>query len=106
MHRARTRARESADIGLSIGNGMTSTSILDQLMAAHGSLDPDLVGVHQARAGELDWQRNRGESERDFLNRVVCEAATKGLRVVQIAGALQIHNIVALRRPYSDAKEN
>jgi hypothetical protein len=81
MHRARTREREreSADIGLSIGDGMTSTSILDQLMAAHGSLDPDLVGVHQARAGELDWQRNRGESERDFLNRVVCEAATKGL---------------------------
>jgi hypothetical protein len=37
----------------------------------------------------------------------VVDAATKGYRVVQIAGALQISNIVALRRPppYTDINE-
>jgi hypothetical protein len=87
---------------------MTSTSILDAMFASRGELDPSLIGVHQARAADTDWQRNKGESERDFLNRVVCDAATKGFRVVHICGALQIGNIVALRRPptYTDCKED
>jgi hypothetical protein len=84
-----------------------TTSILDAMFAERGELDASLIGVHQARAADTDWQRNKGESERDFLNRVVVDAATKGYRVVQIAGALQISNIVALRRPppYTDINE-
>jgi hypothetical protein len=76
------------------------------MSASRGELDPSLIGVHQARAADTDWLRNQGETERDFLNRVVCEAATKGFRIVYICGALQIGNIVALRRPYTDAKED
>ena len=74
-------------------------SIIDQLMAREGSLDPDLVGISQARAADTDWVRDRGESERDFLARVVREAAAAGYRVVHLAGAIQIDNVIALRRP-------
>jgi hypothetical protein len=83
-------------------------SIIDQLMARKGCLDPDLIGVSQARAADHDWLRNKGETEHDFLARVVREAAVAGFRVVHICGALQISNIIQLRRPtaaYTDAKE-
>jgi hypothetical protein len=74
-------------------------SIADELMAREGSIDPDLVGIHQARAAEVDWVRERGETERAFLARVVREAASAGFRVVHICGALQVDNVVKLRRP-------
>jgi len=74
-------------------------SIIDELMAREGTLDPDLIGISQARAADTDWVRDRGESERDFLARVVREAAAAGYRVVHLAGAIEVGNVVALRRP-------
>jgi hypothetical protein len=74
-------------------------SIVDEMMAREGTLDPDIVGINHARAADLDWTRERGETERAFLARVVRGAAAAGFRVVQITGALQVDNVVALRRP-------
>jgi hypothetical protein len=74
-------------------------SLIDEIFAREGSLDPDLVGISQAQAADRDWTRERAETEREFLARVMREAAAAGFRVVQIAGALQVDNIVALRRP-------
>jgi hypothetical protein len=74
-------------------------SIIDQLFAKEGCLDPDLVGIHQAKAADTEW-------DSAFLARVVSEAAVAGFHVVRIAGCLQVANIIALRRPYTDAKEN
>ena len=83
-------------------------SILDQMFAKEGSLDPDLIGIHQARAADIEWDRARGESEHQFLVRVTREAAAAHHRIVRIAGVLQVSNIIQLRRPppYSDAKED
>jgi hypothetical protein len=74
-------------------------TILDRMFAARGELDPSLIGVHQASAADTAWVRNKGENERDFLAGVVCEAAAAGYRVVSIAGALQVSNIIQLRPP-------
>jgi hypothetical protein len=74
-------------------------SLVDELFHREGQLDPDLVGVNQAHAADLDWVRNKGESEREFLGRVTREAAAAGYRVVHILGALQVDDIVQLRRP-------
>ena len=74
-------------------------SIIDEMIAREGQLEPDLVGVNQARAADVDWVRERGETERAFLARVMREAAAAGFRLVHICGALQIDNVVQLRRP-------
>jgi hypothetical protein len=73
-------------------------SVIDELMARDGQLDPDLVGIHQARAADFDWLRERGESERAFIARVRREATAAGIRVVHVCGALQVTNIIGLRR--------
>ncbi len=78
-------------------------SILDDMLCRRGTLDPDLIGINAARAADQEWTRERGESEREFLCRVVAEAAAAGFRIVLIAGALQISNIINLRRPPGDA---
>ena len=74
-------------------------SFIDEIFHREGSLDPDLAGISQASAADLDWTRERGETERAFLARVVREAADAGYRIVHIAGALQVDNVVQLRRP-------
>jgi hypothetical protein len=76
-----------------------ASSILDEMMAREGHYDPDLLGVNATHAGDLDWCREKGECERDFLSRVVREARAAGYRIVQIGGALMVDDIVSLRRP-------
>ena len=68
-----------------------AATILDQIKAREGTLDPDLVGIHQARAADSGWTRERGETEREFLARVTREAAAAGYRLVRISGALPVN---------------
>jgi hypothetical protein len=65
-------------------------SVVDEMMAKEGEIDPDFVGINQARAAGWVWDRERGESEEQFLNRCRRAAAERGYRLIAIAGHLTV----------------
>lgn len=73
-------------------------TVVDEMFAQQGSLDPDLIGINQASAAADNWVREHGETERDFIGRVMRDASAAGYRAVHIAGTLKVSNVVALRR--------
>jgi hypothetical protein len=75
------------------------SSIVDEWFCKEGFLDPDLIGITQVRAGEWEVSRVRGETERDFVGRALCEAKAQGYRVIHIFGALHVSYIEELARP-------
>ena len=69
-------------------------SIVDELFHRQGQIDPDFVGVNQARAGNLIFDRQRGESESAFLARARMEARAAGYSLLSIAGHLPVSDVV------------
>ena len=49
---------------------------------------PEYQGIHTARAGDLTWLRDPGESEARFLGRARAEAHAAGFKIVFITGAV------------------
>ena len=68
-------------------------SIVDELFHREGVIDEAFVGVNQARAGDLIFDRNRGESEPDFIARCRVEAAEAGYSLLCICGHLTVSNV-------------
>ena len=81
-------------------------SIVDQLLATQGIVDPQFRGLNTAQAADRRWVRGPGESETVFVCRVYREARTEGFAVVNIAGQIQVNEpaprddtILPFRRP-------
>ena len=71
-------------------------SVVDELFHREGQIDPDFVGVNQARAGDLIFDRQRGESESAFLARARMEARAAGYRLLCICGHLPVTDVVKI----------
>jgi hypothetical protein len=65
-------------------------SIVDELMYREGQIDEAFAGINQAKAGDLTWDRERGESEASFLARCRQDAALAGYKLISIAGHLPV----------------
>jgi len=61
-------------------------SVVDELFHREGQLDPDFAGLNQCAAGGFTWERERGESEGDFVARARCAARRLGYRLVRVSG--------------------
>jgi len=64
-------------------------SIIDDIFAREGRVDPAYRGISQAHAGDMSWTRDRDESERRFIARIRREALAAGYRVVRVGGHIQ-----------------
>ena len=71
-------------------------SIIDEAFAREGVIDPDFQGINQARAGDLIFDRNRGESEPAFLARARMEARAARYRLLSIVGLMPVSDVVKL----------
>ena len=71
-------------------------SVVDELFHREGVIDEAFVGVNQGRAGDLIFDRNRGETEADFLARCRMEARSAGYRLLCISGDLPVTDVVKI----------
>ncbi|HVB15831.1 MAG TPA: hypothetical protein VNF04_04805 [Stellaceae bacterium] len=71
-------------------------SVVDEMFFREGVIDHDFAGVNQCRAGDLSWERERGESEADFLARARMEARAAGYSLLCIAGHLPVTDVVKI----------
>ena len=71
-------------------------SIVDEMFFKEGVIDPDFIGVSEARAGDMIWHRERGESEPAFLARARMGARAEGFALVSIAGHLPVSDLVKI----------
>jgi hypothetical protein len=65
-------------------------SILDEMMASEGVIDPDFLGINQAKCCDIIWYRERGESEAEFHARAKRDACLLGYRNICVSGHLEV----------------
>ena len=65
-------------------------SIVDDVMAAGGSIVELSSGIQIAQAGDRKWHREYLESEEKFLNRVRAEAFACGIHTVAVRGFVSV----------------